>query len=209
MSIKSITINGRSDIKKITINGGMLYVKEQPTPETRVKTWNLSERTEEKPYLNGSGTYILDASTGKNNLIFTAGQTDKVYWTGGFFISTPRIYNGDQPASNFSSISSVTSNGFNYTGAADHTENFMMIPYQVKAGETITWTYTRTGSNRGGYILFDSQGQYISATMLNRSGSGTTTETVSITQDGWILVCFGKYDANATVTFSDCSLNIS
>lgn len=198
---KVITENGTYDVSAFASASVSVA-----SDSSRSKTWDFNSRTEFR-MSSENGTYSF--SFGSSALYSTRLPTNDRIWINGGYrgYSTISIFN-ENAAPSFSSVSGITATGLTYTGS-NKTENCIFVPYHLMPGETFSITYTRSGTNRGGYILADKFGTKISQELINASGGGTTTWTYTATQECWLYWEIGKYDANSSFTMSNVSVSIT
>ena len=158
---KNITTNGTYDVTNFS-NASVNV----PNVEARSKTWDLNTREERRLNGGANGTFYFNAAA--NADFATWLPTDDRCWINACrHINGAVVYNNnDNTDWVASTLSSVTASGCTLkTGS--QTELFIAIPYHLMAGETFSITYTKSASNRGGYILCDKHGRYLSQELIS------------------------------------------
>lgn len=186
--------NGKSAQYKVSQLAGAICAL-----NARSCAWNAG-REERKLFAEGTFAYNPTVSS---SLVYL--PTDDNCWiNGGRRLNTVAVYS-TQSALATSAVSNMTSTGFDLTTSAE-TDTFILFPFFVGSGQTFTVSYT--GKNRGIAVRSDIHGKYVSAEDVIDSAEGAHTYSFTADADGWIYFGFGAYNANATVSFTDISVDI-
>ena len=200
-TVKAIAIP-EGTVTKITCGSNVLW--EAVTAEN---LWNLLERTEYRGN-RADATFYFNPSNANHRMYLS----EDVYVNGGAHLSNGAYYSSaiSSNTNNFCTLSNITENSFTLTSgkAADV---FVAFPYHLNAGETIKITHTRSGHNRSGYQIFNTDGtmkSYVRENLSNSPGAVDVTEFTA-TEECWFFWMCGRYDTNTSVTISNIMVTIT
>lgn len=199
-----ITVNGVYNVTQYA--SAKVAVPESTPKNQHAVSWNFASREERKMYSQGA-TFSFDSASTLDYQLYL--PTDDTCWiNSGQHPNTTRvvIWNATHDKAHLT-VSDVTETGFKVmTGAL--AELFILVPYYLEGGQTLTLTCTRGGNSRGGYVWCDRHGKFISHELIADLGVGTKTWTYTAPTDGWLYLEFGTYNANDALVISDASVSI-
>ena len=196
-TIKEIVIKEGS-VKSIS-NGKILWSK-----NVAENKWNLLNRSEFRG--TRDGTYYFN-STNTNHRM----ELSENYWVnGGRHVTNGVYFSSTANAANFCTLSNITENSFTITSGTGATDLFVAFPFHLNAGETITIIHTRSGHNRSGYQIFNTDGtlsSYVRNNLANTPGA-INTDAYTAENECWYFWLCGRYDAGTSVTISNINVTI-